>query len=104
MSSVPRVRGRPWIGDDAPNHRPGRLLLGYRSTCPRCRFLSGLVVLASVGRIRRVPLNDLLPSLGPTAASSPDVMKGPVLWDGSVVHAGRHAHQAVRKAVLRPWR
>jgi len=44
------------MNGDAPQsgHRDRAVLL-YRSTCPRCRFLSALVVLLSGRAIRRVP-------------------------------------------------
>lgn len=34
-----------------------RPVLLYRATCPKCRFLSKVVVLAGLGRINRIPID-----------------------------------------------
>jgi hypothetical protein len=37
--------------------RSPRAVLLYRATCPKCRVLSQLAVLLSLGRINRIPLD-----------------------------------------------
>lgn len=78
------------------NEVPGGLVLVYRETCGKCRALSTIAVLASLGGIERVPLS---------SARAARLLRGRaargrlLLFDGGRRLSGRH----VLPTVLRCW-
>jgi predicted DCC family thiol-disulfide oxidoreductase YuxK len=66
-----------------------QLVLLYRSTCKRCRILSGLVIALSLGIVRRIPnnSNEAKHLIKVHQLNSSRV----ILIEGSRVHNGFHA-------------
>jgi hypothetical protein len=79
------------------NEVPGGLLLVYRETCGKCRALSAIAVLASLGGIKRRPLSSACSAR--LLRGGQMVRGGLMLFDERQRISGRH----VLPAVLRRW-